>query len=176
MLPEKIILIGFMGGGKTTVAALLGAELKYHVIELDELICTQFKLRYGRQLTVQEIFLEFGEQEFRLIEREVTQSTSSAKNAVVSTGGGVGADRQLLRILRQGVSTVIFLKCSFSSSVGRLENTLTTRPLLQNKDEAEALYRARLPIYTEVAEFTVETDLISASEVCDAILAQLRGS
>lgn len=160
MTNQQIIIIGFMGTGKTTVAQSLARLLNRRAIDLDNLI-TQQEDRGPREIIEQE-----GEETFREIEtrtlREVLLQTT---DCVIAMGGGgwtIAENRTL--IARHGALTV-WLDSSFDLCWKRIEAGRETRPLAQSRALAEALYSARRPVY-ELAEVRIP---VSESESVEAV-------
>src|SRR6266699_1529187 len=133
----KIILIGFMCSGKTTIAPLLAKKLSLKVVETDDLV---------RQLsgkTIEEIFKEYGEMGYREFEIAVAKSLQHEDNAVISTGGGMGMNKIILDYMKENATTV-FLETTFDTIVKRLDPKMP-RPLFQNTTQAKHLYDFRQP-------------------------------
>src|SRR5207302_3634578 len=107
-----IFLIGFMGAGKTTVGRELARQLDYDFLDLDELIARQA----GK--SVQEIFAELGEYEFRNLEREAIRSCERLTRAVVALGGGAYEDEDNRNVLRR-IGRPIWLDCSLEVCLRR---------------------------------------------------------
>ena len=167
----KIVLIGFMGSGKTTVASLLGVELKTPVIEMDHEI-----VRTSGKSSLPEIFAEGGEAHFRALETEVAQSLSSLREGIISTGGGAILRSENVAALRKRGGIFLHLKTSFPTLVARIGGTeggTEGRPLFQNHQEAEKLFLARQRVYEEHADFTIVTDGKTPQQVADEIIAIL---
>ncbi len=164
---DRIILVGMMGAGKTTVGRLLAERLGWDHCDSD----AQVMVRTGR--TVPELFSEQGEPAFRAEEsRVLTDALTGDRPVVVSAAGGVvlsPANRELLA--RSG--TVVWLRADpqlLITRVGRGQG----RPLL-DVDPATAmveLYEVRRPLYESVAAATVDVDGRTPAEVVDVILAE----
>lgn len=127
-----IILVGFMGCGKTTLGRKLARQLNYEFIDADDAI----EARY--QLSIRDIFAKFGEEHFRKLEREFILSLKGAENLVLSTGGGMpcfGDNMQLLN----GIGTTFYLQRSVPELANRLINAKKPRPLILGKTHEELL-------------------------------------
>lgn len=148
----KIILIGFMGAGKTTVGKILAKKLKIDLIEMDELV-----LKKSKRKTINEIFTFDGERRFRELEIEVARQLRDVDQAIISTGGGVVINKIILDYLREKNGRVIFLKTSFPEIVKRLKNA-SDRPLFKDEDKAKKLFGFRKRLYEEYADYIIETD------------------
>lgn len=162
---DNIILVGFMGAGKTTVARELAAA-GYVLVDLDERIVR----RCGR--SIPEIFAQEGESFFRDCETEALQALEGTGRSVIATGGGVvGREENWVRMRRLG--KVVYLRASWPALQRRLLAG-TGRPLAAGDDWArvEALWRQRLPLY-ERADLAVDTEDRTPAEVAAAILEHL---
>lgn len=147
----NIILIGFMGSGKTTVAHLLAKMLKMDVVEMDEII-----VKNSKRKSVNEIFEKDGEIRFRELEIEAAKSIKDLDNTVISTGGGVVMNKIILDYLRQN-GVVVYLDTSFYEIQKRLEKT-SDRPLFKNVLAARKLFEFRNPLYDFFSEYMVTTN------------------
>jgi shikimate kinase len=163
---DRLILVGMMGVGKTTVGQLLAHRLGWGHLDSD----AQVMADTGR--TVPELFAEFGEAEFRAHEaRVLAVALSGADPVVVSAAGGVvlsESNRGLL--VRSG--TVVWLRADPGVLAGRVGDG-AGRPLLDD-DPAAALIeleRVRRPLYESVAGVTVDVDQLTPSEVADRVLS-----
>lgn len=163
---NNIILIGFMGSGKTSVGKQLARKLKYTFCDTDQLIEKENKK------SVQNIFATNGEEYFRKLETTTIQELyGSMTRTVLSTGGGLpitAGNDQLLRRL----GDVIYLKASKETLMKRLQGD-TSRPLLVGEhveERVENLLRVRTPIYEKVAHLTVTTDQKKIYEIIDEII------
>ena len=161
----KIILIGFMGSGKTTVANILAKKLNLEVIEMDQLILT----KSGRN-SISEIFSLDGERHFRNLETIAVKEISELNNAIISTGGGIVMKKRNLEHLKNG--TIFFLKTSFEILEKRLRKD-DTRPLFKDKIKAKKLFNLRKNIYEKWADHTILTNKKSIDEVANNLLKNL---
>ncbi len=158
----KVVLVGFMGAGKTEVARILGMRLGIPVIDTDEMVCD------WTQSTVQEIFASEGEASFRARERQVVRRTADLQEVVISAGGGSWLDEENRRHLSRG-ATVVHLSVSPGAVLERIDDV--ERPLLAGKGAAEVrrLMRERAPAYSLAAEEIDTTDL-TPKEVAERVI------
>jgi shikimate kinase len=163
----KIILIGFMGTGKTSVAPILASKLGLESIEMDDLI-----IRKASGKSVGEIFEAGGETYFRELEAAVGADLRNYNNAIISTGGGVVMDQTTMDSLASN-GIVIGLSGSFDTIRQRIGRNMP-RPLFQNLDQAKALYELREPLYSKYAAIRVSTDNKSPEEVADEIINKVQ--
>lgn len=132
-----------MGAGKTTVGRILANQLGYHFFDTDILI------EQVAGQSINEIFAESGEQEFRQMESKVLGELCAYKNLVVATGGGIILRRENWSYLQHGV--VVWLDVPVEQLYDRLRED-TTRPLLKDPDplaKLRSLLEQRQPLYTQ---------------------------
>ena len=154
-----IVLVGFMGAGKSTVARLLADDF----IDLDVLIESQI------QQPIADLFAKSGEAEFRKIETACLEKALAA-GKVLATGGGI-VERSENRKLLKKAKQVVYLQADFEALQTRiLADAVNVRPLAQ--DGLEALrerFLRRQAWYLEVSDLVVETSQVSAEEVAARI-------
>lgn len=129
---KKVILIGYMAVGKTTIAQLLSKKLGLKYVDLDNLI------EKKTNLTISELFKQKGEIYFRKIEHEIFKEIiDSEENLIISTGGGTPcyADNHLLLNGKNSIS--IYLNASLPVILERLTSGKKTRPLVASQSEEE---------------------------------------
>ena len=164
---NNIILVGFMGTGKSVVGKKLATKLNRDFVELDDMIETREKM------PIKDIFEKKGEPYFRLVEKEVVKEAARRKNIVISAGGGAIVDVENFKNLKNS-GTIICLKASPETILKRTAG-LKTRPLLNvqyPKKQIEELLKKREPYYNK-ANFSIETDDISTEQVVEEILKLL---
>lgn len=164
---ENVILVGFMGAGKTAVGRLLAKRLGRCFVETDDLIVA----KAGR--SIPEIFRTGGEARFRELEAELLDLLRLKRGDVIATGGGFPCREGRMEALK-AMGTVIWLAGEFDLLYARALRS-GSRPLLDGKpkEEVAALYRQREPFYRQ-AHFTVETGGLGPDQVVSRILALLR--
>ena len=162
----KIVLIGFMGTGKTTVAPILATKLELEVVEMDDLIVAK-----AGGKSIPEIFKSGGEAEFRELETAVSQDLGGRDNLVISTGGGVVTSEAAMYDLIKG-AVVVELNASFDTVIKRIDPKIP-RPLFQDQAQARVLYEQRKPLYSSYAAIHVATDGKSVDEVAEDALNQI---
>ena len=147
-----------MGAGKTTVAQLLAARWGVEMRDTDD----DVEASAGKEIA--EIFLDDGEEHFRALERAAVTEALTGHRGVLALGGGAVLDASTRAALRG--HRVVFLRVGLSDAVKRV-GLGVGRPLVLGNVRAriKALLDERLPVYTEVAAFTVDTDGRSAEEV-----------
>jgi len=164
---NNIILVGFMGTGKSVVGKLLAKKLGRDFLELDELIEAKEKM------PIRDIFEKKGEPYFRLVEKDVVKEARLRKNTVISAGGGAIIDEDNLRNLKTS-GTIICLRASPDTILKRTKN-IKTRPLLnvpEPKKQIEELLKKREPYYNK-ADFSIDTDALSVEQVTSEITKRL---
>jgi shikimate kinase len=167
---SNIILVGFMGSGKTSVGLELSIKTNMDFIDTD------FQLTELFGMSISEYFTAHNEEEFRMEEQKIITEVCKRMNQVVGTGGGAFLDQQS-RTTMLNSGTVIWLKASEQSIISRIESdTGTIRPLLTTgnlKDNISTLLSERQKIYNE-AHINVETDNLSPVEISDIILTKMK--
>nr|MBU1328250.1 shikimate kinase [Candidatus Omnitrophota bacterium] len=162
---NNIILVGFMGTGKSVVGKKLAAKLNRDFVELDDIVETREKM------PIKDIFEKKGELYFRLVEKKIVKEASQLKNKVISAGGGAIVDEENFKNLKNS-GTIICLKASPETILKRTKG-LKTRPLLNvhdTKKQIEELLKKRETYYNK-ADFSIETDNISIDEIVLKIIA-----
>jgi shikimate kinase len=155
-----IVLVGFMGAGKTTVGGLLADKLGLTFLDSDVVI----EQRAGR--TVKEIFAADGEPAFRALEHEVIADLLGGPDVVLALGGGAVEHPGTRKLLCDG-QTVIYLQVGYAQAMARVGSDLD-RPML-HRPGLDDLYRRRLDFYSDVAKVTIATD----GRTPDAIVERL---
>lgn len=166
---QNVILIGFMGAGKTTVGQALAQSCSLAFADTDQLI----EAKTNR--TISAIFKEQGEEAFRRMETELLQDLlSEERPAVYSVGGGLPIREENRTLLRR-LGTVIYLTIKPDTVLERLKGD-TTRPLLSGehvRERVEELLWLRDPVYRETAHWSVSVDGKTVSALVEEILTCL---
>ena len=157
---KHIILIGFMGSGKSTYGRLIANKLGRNFIDTDHYI----EKKEGRSIS--DIFSDDGEEYFRDLETEVLQELmKNTTPTVLSLGGGTPLRKENRELMKDGYT--IFLKVSAKEAFERLKND-TERPLLKVADpkgKIEELLNQRNPIYESVADYVLLEEQKSLDDV-----------
>jgi shikimate kinase len=167
-MAPRVILIGPMGSGKTTIGSLLAQRLGLNFRDTDHLIEEQ----EGK--TVSQIFLDQGEDAFRVIEKRVLREELLTDGTVLSLGGGAPISIDAQSALRAISSHIIFLDISLSTVAPRIGFN-RDRPLLLNnpRGQWQTLMEARRPIYEAVADTIINVDDKSEEEIVTIVLSSL---
>lgn len=162
----NIVLIGFMGCGKSTVAEKLGEVLDREVVETDGLI------ELEQRKSIPEIFAQSGEASFREMERRLAERLSAREGLVISTGGGMVTVPETAALLKKN-GIAVLLDTPFSDCYGRIAGDCN-RPNARSRsrDELCELYLSRQPVYRSVADLTVDGSL-SVSEIVGEIVRKV---
>jgi shikimate kinase len=165
MTPRHLVLIGLMGAGKTTVGRECARRLGRPFVDTDD------EVTRVAHTTVDRIFAEAGEAEFRRLEHSVVADVSaSPEPLVVACGGGAVLDPENRRALRSS-GVVVWLRAPAGTLAGRVGDG-STRPLLRD-DPVGALARLerlREPAYEAAAHVEIDTDGIDVDRVAAAVL------
>ena len=169
MRKNNIILIGFMGVGKGTVARALVKKSNMFAIDTDDLIESMENRK------IKKIFEMEGEPYFRALEKKTALwLQKSVNNTIISTGGGFYKQENINKI-----GKVVYLKSSFQGILDRINNApnaankLKKRPLLQNMEEAIKLYNSRAKEYEKVAKIIVDVEKKDLKDIVKEILGQI---
>ena len=167
-MAPRVILIGPMGSGKTTIGSLLAEKLGLAFRDTDHLI------EEREEKPVSQIFLDQGEDAFRAIEKRVLRDELLTDGTVLSLGGGAPISIDAQSALRATSSYIIFLDISLSTVVPRIGFN-RDRPLLLNnpRGQWQSLMEARRPIYEALADVTINVDDKSEEEIVTIALSSL---
>ena len=160
-----IFLVGFMGAGKTTVGQALAEGLGCEFIDLDDVIAR----KAGK--SVQQIFLELGEPEFRRLETEAIRSCRNLVRSVVALGGGAYVS-ELNRDLLREVGKTVWLDCPLEVCLGRIRGD-QSRPLLGDEQAMKTLMDNRRDSYSK-ADYAIDSAKRTPEELAKEILQLLR--
>ncbi|MBV7390227.1 MULTISPECIES: shikimate kinase [Enterococcus] len=164
---SAIILIGFMGAGKTTISKELGKTTNAQVVDMDDVLVE----RIGQPIA--DFFEEHGEPAFRNHETDLLKEAIT-KNSIIATGGGVILQKENQKVLVD--KKVIYLKANADVLVERIRNDKTNiRPNAMNKNDGEIkkLYFSREKLYEKLAKFTIDTSEKTPQEIVAEILNQV---
>jgi shikimate kinase len=169
MTSKNIVLIGFMGTGKSTVGKILAKKMGREIVDVDQKIEEKEKRR------IAEIFEKDGEAAFRLLEKQAVKAVASGSKLVITTGGGVVLDSENVSMLKAN-GILVLLQATPQTIHQRVKGS-RHRPLLRAgdaQDEISKLLEARRPYY-EGADLKCATDGKTAQQVADEILKMLDG-
>lgn len=165
---SNLVLIGFMGSGKSTAGRILAARLEREFVDTDIAV----EERSGK--SIQRLFEEDGEAHFRELEGRVIESVCARSNQVISVGGGaILTAANVERLRRSG--RVVYLRLSEEELIARTAN-LKGRPLLEEEDRAarvRELLAQRRDLYEASADEIVDVDAMRATEVADVVAGRL---
>ncbi|MCI8626353.1 MAG: shikimate kinase [Lachnospiraceae bacterium] len=167
MKKENITLIGMPGSGKSTIGVILAKALGYEFIDTDLLIQKQ----EGRLL--REIIAEEGLARFMEIENQVNAGVTGQR-AVIAPGGSVVYGEEAMKHLSE-ISTVVYLKLSYKTIAGRIQDTVKRGVVLKNGQTLQDLYEERCPLYERYADITIDAEQEDAGVVMDLILERRKG-
>lgn len=168
----RIVLIGYMGAGKTTVGKELAKALGVSFYDLDWYIETR------RRKTVKQIFDERGEEGFRQIEHNMLHEVAEFENVIISCGGGTPCFFDNMEYLNQQAET-IYLKASPEVLYGHLKMGKGVRPLLLNKtpEEVQTFIREQLAYreqFYKKAKHTIDVNLMDNFEKIAITIQKIR--
>lgn len=170
MKKDNIILMGFMGVGKGTIARALANASHRFAVDTDDLIESL------QNRKIKTIFAKEGEEYFRNLEQECANwIQNSVNNSIISVGGGFFKRPNL-----KDLGTIIYLQSSFDGIIHRInkapnaKNKLKKRPLLQDLKEAKKLFKLRVPSYEAAADLVVNVENKKTDDIVKEILKKLK--
>ena len=166
----KIVLIGFMGSGKSTVGNILSKKLNMDFVDTDNFI----ENRENEKIA--DIFKAKGEVYFRELETKALKEVCNTyENVIISVGGGLPMT-EVNRPILKAECEVVYLKASIDTLYNRLKGD-TKRPLLQGnqlREKIEELMKLRAKVYEEVAAYSLDTDGNTPEEIAQEIIKIIR--
>jgi shikimate kinase len=165
---RNLVLIGFMGSGKSSVGRELARRWGYRFIDTDAMI------RHKYDLSIPDIFAKFGEPFFREAEYQALVRLQGIGSAVIATGGGIVTQPRNLPLLRT-LGPVVWLSADQTTIVDRVGKS-THRPMLDQANPEESVTRLlaeRAPLYRQAADLLIETSGLTHREVADRIVLGL---
>jgi shikimate kinase len=162
-MPGNLILVGFMGAGKSSVGRILARRLDRCFVETDDMITAK------EGASIPEIFATKGEGYFRSAEEEALALLALKSGDVIATGGGLPCRQGRPDTLR-ALGTVVWLSGDFDTLYRRALQA-GERPMLagRTREDVEALYRAREPFYRQ-ADLDIDTTAIGPDQVAASVL------
>ncbi|MFH2132131.1 MAG: shikimate kinase [bacterium] len=163
----NIVLIGFMGCGKTTIGRKLAVRLGYRFIDTD------YQIEMEQNARVKEIFSRYGEPHFRALETDLLKRLRHLDNTVIATGGGILTTPGNMELIRQ-IGKSVYLKACVEDIFERISRN-TKRPLLQTRDPlgtVVTLLEKRKGTY-ERADHTINTGSLKMGHIVSRIIREL---
>lgn len=164
----NILLIGFMGTGKTTVSRVLANDMKLQEVDMDKYIVD------NQKMPITEIFSKHGEEYFRRIETECLIEIQKEKGKIVSCGGGAVLKDENVEHMKKG-GVIVLLTATPETVFNRVKDN-NDRPILNgnmNIEYIEQLMNKRKDRYLEVADVIIETDNKTPEEISKEIVCRI---
>ena len=167
---KNILLIGFMGVGKGTIARAMSGKTNLFAVDTDDLIESLTNKK------IKKIFEKYGEKYFRDLEqRTANWLATSVKNTIISTGGGFYKVKNI-----KDIGTVIYLKADFDWIYERITKSknakkkIKKRPLFKSYKNAKKLYEQRVKEYEKVADIVIYVENKSMDEIIEEIIKKVQ--
>lgn len=165
---HNIVLIGFMGTGKSTVSDYLSTRFSMKIVEMDSEIAKR------EQMSIPDIFSTYGEEYFRDLETRLLVEMQAQRNTVISCGGGVALrERNVAEMKKNGY--VVLLTASPETVYERVKDN-DDRPLLSGRKNVKGiseLMEQRRGKYEAAADVVINTDNKTVTQVCEELIMRL---
>lgn len=168
MFNYNIILIGFMGAGKSTVARALHTRYDMEIIEMDQLIA------HREKKSIPDIFAEYGEKYFRDLETGLLKEMQTTSHKIISCGGGAVLRPENVEIMKQN-GKIVLLTATPETILERVKND-NSRPILNGQKSIEGiakLIEQRREKYEAAADIMIATDHKTMDKICEEIVQKL---
>lgn len=165
-MKDNIILVGFMGTGKTVVGKSLAEIVDFKYIDTDLMIEAEAKM------SIPEIFSNLGEDAFRQMESDAIKRINHLKKYVIATGGGVVMKDENIDLMKK-TGLVICLTATPDVIYSRTQDN-DYRPLLQTHDpmkKIKSLLKIRESQYQKAADYTIDTSRLSVKTIVETIIS-----
>ena len=166
---KNILLIGFLGTGKSTISRRLHKLLEMREVDTDAMIVE----REG--MSISDIFAQKGEEAFRNMETELLRELINENNLIISCGGGMALRDENAAIMK-AVGTVVWLTAKPKTILKRVEHD-DNRPLLRGNKNIpfiENMLKQRYPKYKAASDIQVKTDERSIQSICLEIIRKMK--
>ena len=164
----NIVLIGFMGAGKTTISDYMSTMFDMRLVEMDQEISER------QEMSIPDIFATYGEEYFRNLETELLKELQTGKNCIISCGGGVALrEENVVEMKKNG--RVVLLTASPETIYERVKDS-NDRPLLKGNNNVEFiadLMEKRREKYEAAADVVIQTDNKTILEICEELIVKL---
>lgn len=166
----KLILIGFMGSGKTTIGNILSKKLNMDIVDMD------LEIEKKLNISINDIFNLYGEKYFRNKEVELLEKLLKKDNIIISTGGGIIETKEVINMLKEE-KLVIWLNADIKTTVNRLKSELDNRPKLKYEKNLENtiknLINNRYYKYKKASNIIIDVNNKNIDEVVSEILVYI---
>ena len=167
----NIVLIGFMGEGKTTISDYLSTMFDMDIVEMDQVIAER------EEMSISDIFATYGEEYFRDLETNLLIEMQSHKNAVISCGGGAALrERNVAEMKKNG--RVVLLTATPETIYERVKDS-NDRPVLNGRKNVKGiseLMEQRREKYEAAADIVINTDDKTVLQICEELVQRLQES
>ncbi|HIZ82199.1 MAG TPA: chorismate mutase [Candidatus Mediterraneibacter pullistercoris] len=168
LFPYNIVLIGFMGAGKSTISDYLSMVFDMRLVEMDQEISER------QEMSIPDIFATYGEEYFRNLETELLRELQTGSNCIISCGGGAALrEENVVEMKKNG--RVVLLTASPETIYERVKDS-KDRPLLEgnnNVDFIADLMEKRREKYEAAADVVIQTDNKTILQICEELITRL---
>lgn len=164
----NIVLIGFMGAGKSTVSDYLSTMFAMNIVEMDQVISER------EEMSIPDIFATYGEEYFRGLETKLLIEMQSKKNTIISCGGGAALREVNVSEMKKN-GRVVLLTASPQTVYERVKDS-DERPVLNGNKNVEyiaELMEKRREKYEAAADIVIQTDNKSVLQICEELISKL---
>ena len=164
----NIVLIGFMGAGKSTISDYLSTMFAMRLIEMDQVI------EEREEMSISDIFATYGEEYFRNLETKLLKELQSTNNCVISCGGGAALKEENVKEMKKN-GRVVLLTASPQTVYERVKDC-DDRPILDGRNNVEVIaemMEKRREKYEAAADVVIQTDHKTVLQICEELITKL---
>ena len=164
----NIVLIGFMGSGKSTISDYLSTVFDMKLVEMDQVIAEK------EEMSIPDIFATYGEEYFRNLETNLLKELQTGQNCIISCGGGVALRQENVVEMKKN-GRVVLLTASPETIFERVKDS-NDRPILDGNKNVEfiaGLMEQRREKYEAAADVVVQTDNKTIVQICEELISKL---
>ena len=160
----NIVLIGFMGSGKSTISDYLSTVFDMKLVEMDQVIAEK------EEMSIPDIFATYGEEYFRNLETNLLKELQTGQNCIISCGGGVALRQENVVEMKKN-GRVVLLTASPETIFERVKDS-NDRPILDGNKNVEFI-AGRREKYEAAADVVVQTDNKTILQICEELISKL---